>query len=316
MKLFGAKTKVEGWLAIDLQADGMRVAHVIRSPSAKPSVEWVAAYQSDGLDAKTTLEKFAKEMQPARHSCSLLLGANDYQMLVVESPNVPPDELKTAIRWRLKDMLDFHVEDATVDVLDIPLEKGAPVRNHSMYAVVARNQLIQQRQSLFEEAKIPLAAIDIPDMAQRNLSVLAEQPGRGQAMLAFDETGGLLTVTYAGELYLSRRIDIPLSQLQQSDGGQRGAVYERVILELQRSLDHFERQYHFIGIANLLLAPMGESGADLHEYLSANLYLPVESLQLERLLELSRVPELANAAAQSRYFTVLGAALRHEEKVL
>lgn len=262
------------------------------------------------------LEKLAKELQASRHQCSTLLGTGEYQLLSVDAPNVPPDELKTAIRWRLKDMLDFHVDDATIDVLDIPMDKNAAGRSHSMFVVAARNQLIEQRQSLFADAKIPLSVIDIPEMAQRNFSALLEPEGRGVGLLSFDAEGGLLTVTFSGELYLSRRIDVSLTQLEQPDAEQRNACYDRITLELQRSLDHFDRQYHFITVSKLVVAPLGSAANGLQDYLTSNLYVPVESLNLDAILDISKVPELAHIESQQRYFMTLGAALRQEETAL
>lgn len=316
MRFLSKTKKVPGWMAVSLQGDGICVAHAIRAAGARPSVERVAFYPSDILPLPELLEKLAKELQAGRYQCSTLLGAGEYQLLSVEAPNVPPDELKTAIRWRLKDLLDFHVDDATIDVLDVPVDKNAAVRNHSMYAVAARNQLIQQRQALFDEAKIPLSVIDIPEMAQRNVSALLAPEGRGLAMLSFDAQGGLLTVTFDGELYLSRRIDVSLSQLTQVDSEQQNAHFDRITLELQRSLDHFDRQYHFIPISKLVLAPLPLAAAGLQQYLASNLYVPVETFAFDAVLDISRVEELVQPEAQQRYFSTIGAALRHEEKVL
>ena len=39
-------------------------------------------------------------------------------MLVVDAPK-SAGRVKTAIRWRIKDLLDYRVDDATIDVLDI-----------------------------------------------------------------------------------------------------------------------------------------------------------------------------------------------------
>ena len=278
-----------------------------------PAVTLAASYAFVRDSAVEALETLAKELHISRYHCTTLLASAEYQLLSVDAPNVPADELKTAIRWRLKDMLDFHIDDATIDVLDVPADKNASVRNRTMYAVAARNSLIEQRQNWFAEAKIPLSVIDIPEMAQRNISALLEPEGRGVALLSFDTDGGLLTVTYGGGLYLSRRIDVTLSQLVQSDDGQRNACYDRITLELQRSLDHFDRQYHFIALSKLVLAPLGDTAGGLQEYLAANLYVPVEALNLDTVIDFSRVPELKNLQAQQHYFMTLGAALRQEE---
>ena len=185
-----------------------------------------------------------------------------------------------------------------------------------MYAVAARNQVIQQKQNLFVEAKIPLGVIDIPEMAQRNIAQLLEPEGRGIAFLSFSAEGGLLTMTFGGELYLSRHIDVKLQQLGNYDEQQKIEWFDRVTLELQRSFDHFDRQYHFITLAKLVLGPMGSGGTGLQEYLASNLHLPVERLDLESVLDISGTPELRQPESQQRYFLTLGAALRLEEKVL
>ncbi|MGB7479200.1 MAG: agglutinin biogenesis protein MshI [Burkholderiaceae bacterium] len=314
MALFGKNRKLDGWLAISPQPDGVRAACVRRIEGAPPKVERAAFYPLAKASAESVLERLAKDLDAARRDCTTLLAADEYQLLLVDAPTVPPDELKAAIRWRVKDMLDFHVGDATIDVLDVPPEKDAPARNHSMYVVAARNQLLAQRQELFGAAKIPLSVIDVPEMAQRNVAALLEPPGRGLALLSFGIDGGLLTVTYGGELYLSRRIDVRREQL--ADTQQREACLERITLELQRSLDHCDRQYHFITLAKLVLAPLAEAGPQLLDYLAANLYLPVEALDLSGLFDLSAVEELRRTEQQERYFLTLGAALRHEEKSL
>lgn len=316
MGLFAKEKKTVGWMSIDLEEDVIRAAHIKQIPEAKPLVEWIASYPAQKSSGDKTLEKLAKELHTGNYLCTTLLGGREYQLLSVEAPNVPREELKTAMRWRLKDMLDFRVDDATIDVLDVPVDKDAPSRNHTMYAVAARNQVIEQRQTLFAEAKINLKAIDIPDLAQRNISALLEVPGRGTAMLFFDNEGGLLTVTYGAELYLSRRIDVTLVQLSNAEGEDRISLFDKITLELQRSLDHFDRQFHFITLSKLFLAPSGDSGQSLEAYLSSNLYVPVESFTLDAVLDFSKVPDLRNADAQQCYFYTLGAALRVEEKVL
>lgn len=303
-------------MVFSLRKDGICISHVTRPDSGLPVVELAAFHALGNSNPGEALAKLAKEYSVARYQCSLVLGSGEYQLLSVDAPNVPPEELKTAIRWRLKDMLDFHVDDATIDVLDVPLDKNAPVRNHSMYVVAAKNQLIQQRQAACLDARIPLSVIDIPEMAQRNVSSLLESEGRGIAFLSFDAEGGLLTVTFNGELYLSRRIDVPLSQLQQGGVEQRNACYDRVTLELQRSLDHFDRQYHFITVAKMIMLPLGQEAAGLQQYLSGNLYIPVEQFDCASVVDISKVRAVLTDENMHIYFMALGAALRHEEKAL
>lgn len=316
MGLFGKNKKITDWMVVCIQPDSVCAASINRSPSGRHAVTLAATFALVDASPAEVLEKLAKDLRAERYQCINLLAANEYQLLSVEAPNVPADELKTAIRWRLKDMLDFHIDDVTIDVLDVPQDKNATSHNHAMYAVAARNQVIEQRQSLFSDAKLALRVIDIPEMAQRNISALLEPEGRGVALLSFNAEGGLFTVSYGGELYLSRRIDVTALQLTQSDAEQKTACHERVTLELQRSLDHFDRQYHYITLAKLIMAPLPSEAAGLHTYLAENLHMPVTPLDLETIFDFSAVPELGSPDMQQRYFLTLGAALRHETVAL
>lgn len=314
MGFFSKTRKVNGLMAIGFDAGGLCAARITRLPEAKPVVDTAAYFPCKHPLAPEALEKIGRELHLAQFNVSTVLGGRDYQMLAVEAPNVQPEELKMAVRFRLKDMLDFHVDDATIDVLDIPADKNANVRAQQMFTVAARNAVIEARQTLFAGAKINLTVIDIPEMAQRNFSAMLEPEGRGLAMLSFSEEGGLLTVTFGAELYLSRRMDVSIAQINETDPDKRNATYDRITLELQRSLDHFDRQFHYVTVSKLVLAPLPTTS--LHDYLSSNLYMPVDSLNLASLLDLAKTPELAGLEAQQRYFLTLGAALRHEEVVL
>lgn len=288
------------------QRDGVAAASVRRA-GGKPAVTLANFVAGEG----DSLERIGKEVHGSNFRFTTVLSGGDYQIMSVEAPNVPREELTTAMRWRLKDILDFPVDQATIDVVEIPLDPNAAVRpQQSVFAVAARNGVIGARQKLFQAAKLKLTAIDIPEMAQRNVSAMLEADGRGIAMLSFGDDGGLLTVSWRGELYLSRRIDVPLALLLDADHDRKHQAFDKITLELQRSLDHFERQFSFIGLAKLVLAPTGASGLD--EYLSSNLYIRVETLDLATLFDFERVPELHEAPAQQRFFVALGAALRDE----
>lgn len=314
MGFFSKSRKVDGLLAIGFDAGGLSAARVSLVPEAKPVVEMASWFPCKHPLAPETLDKIARELHAAQYHVATLLGGRDYQMLALEAPNVQPDELKAAVRFRLKDLLDFHVDDATIDVLDIPADKNASSRAHLMFTVAARNAVIEGRQKLFAAAKVGLDIIDIPEMAQRNLSAMLEPEGRGLAMLSFNDDGGLLTVTFGAELYLSRRIDVSVEHIMEQDAERRNATFDKITLELQRSLDHFDRQFHYVTVAKLVLAPL--PSAALHDYLSSNLYMPVDALNLASLLDFAKTPELNGLAAQQRFFLTLGAALRREEVLL
>ncbi|MFZ6750721.1 agglutinin biogenesis protein MshI [Undibacterium sp. Ren11W] len=313
MRFFSNKKKMAGLMAIQLSAEGIYAASLAYSDGVRPVVEFVSFYPKADKSLPDQLLRLAKESPAKNFHCSLLLASDEYQLFSLEALNVPVEELKSAMRWRLKDMLDYHIDDATVDVLNVPGDKSSAARTHSQFAVAARNKLIGERQAWFADAKLGLRVIDIPEMAQRNISALLEPEGRGLALLSFDDQGGLLTLTFGAELYLSRRLDIKLLQIQTEADDKKVQAFERITLELQRSLDNFDRQHSFITTAKLVLAPMGQVATELQSYLASNMYMPVEMLNLASLFDFSKIPELEDLARQQSYFMALGAALRREE---
>jgi MSHA biogenesis protein MshI len=310
---FTRSIREPGWLAVSLRPGELSFVHGRQGPGGAASVDVCGTQGFEGeFDAAQHL---AKEHGFSRYQCSTLLSPGEYQLLLVEAPNVPRAELKTAIRWRIKDLLDFHVNDATVDVLAVPPNPAAGgERAQSMYAVTARNDLIQACIARFESARIPLSVIDIPETSQRNIAALFEHDERGLALLYVGSNESLLTINFRGELMLARRIDVGLQELTSAVGAAREEQFQRVLLELQRTFDHFDRQFAYVPVAKLLLAPEPEESA-LLEYLAGNLDMPVERLRLAAAIEFGARAEL-EPSEEWRLFHLIGAALRHESKAL
>jgi len=86
----------------------------------------------------------------------------------------------------------------------------------------------------------------------------------------------------------------------------------RTIPESTIILEHLERQFPFVGVGKVLLAPTPVD-TGLQSYLAENLDIPVEEIQLAEMLTLAADVELEREAAW-RLFHLLGASLRNEAK--
>ncbi len=311
-KLFKRTSNNGGWVAVTFSREGVYIAQA-RYVGSRPQVTRCSFHPLTEVTS-AVLERIRKDTPLEASRFTTLLSANEYQLMMVEAPNVPVDELKTAIRWKIKDSLNYHVDDATIDVLQIPSGKYGADRPQSLYAVAASNETIRKRIALFEKAKYELSVIDIPEMAQRNIAALFETEARGLALLAFSDEGGLLTITCDGELFLARRIDITLGQLQDADENLRQQYLDRVELEAQRSLDYFDRQFHHIPVSRMLVCAPHTLGLD--RILAESMGLPVEHLDLAQGMDIIAVPELADSEFVSYALPALGAALRQEKKAL
>lgn len=309
MKLFTRSKKHKGWLVIDESPDQLKYVRSEAAPGVRASIEsWTARAGETGRDA---LEKLGKEKRFKQHRCATLLRPGEYQLLMVDAPDVPKDEVKSAIRWSVKDMLDYPVEQASIDVLDIPSQGGESARRHSMFAVAAKNEVIEARMKQFDEARVPLEVIDIPETAQRNIAALYETEKRATALLFLERQSGLLTINFQGELYLARRMDVGFEQIMKYPPEGRRDILERVQLEVQRTFDHFDRQQG-ISVEKLLIGPeMEDTG--LEAFLRSNLGLTVERVNLADHLRFTG-PLGFDARAQWQMFHLVGASLREESR--
>jgi MSHA biogenesis protein MshI len=303
--LFKPKTEA-GWLSVAMREGRVDFVHMRRDAGRKPQV-LLADSVEKGADDEATLIALKKPMHLDRYRCTTLLSHGKYQLIQTDAVAGAPDEAREVVRWKLKDQVEFPVDTAAIDLLPIPSDGRTP----QVFAAISPESAIAPLVQAFQAARVPLAAIDLPEMSQRNLATLFAEEGRGQATLIFDEDEGLLTFTRDGELLVVRHVELTSRQLMTADGDRRGMLFERIALDVQRSLDNFDRMYSAIPLAHLLVAPI--PGVDgFLAYLRANLTISVLPLDVSSVLDLGAVPALLDPLRQFQCLRAIGAALRDE----
>jgi MSHA biogenesis protein MshI len=305
---FTFSTSQPGWLGCAQQGAQLAVARVEQPAFGRPAVRWVA--ETPWADPAAALRQLARSQPLRKLKRVLLLARGQYQCLTLDTPaDVPRDEWAAAMRWQLKDSVDFPVDSAAVDVLAVP--EGTSYRAQSQLIVVAAPQdKVQPLVVAAHGCRLPWTAIDIAETALRNLSALQEPEGRAQALLHCEASHSTLVVTYGGDLLATRQFDLSLAQLAAEAPASRQSALDQLGLELQRTLDGIERSFGQVSLARLLVTPMPGLDA-LCEHLRPLLYVPVATWDAEAALDLTDVPALTgDIAALNRHLCAIGAALR------
>jgi MSHA biogenesis protein MshI len=136
----GYKSGVRAGIALAERAFALGV--VRREKDAKPWI-WHCATHAVDSDIGTALRLTLDKSKASRARTCAVIDGDDYQILQVEAPEVLPSEMRAAIRWRLRDAVTFSVDEAAVDVFQIP----DPVRRTQtkmLFAVAARESAIQR----------------------------------------------------------------------------------------------------------------------------------------------------------------------------
>lgn len=317
------KPSVQGVAAVGLGVDSFSLVHVIREPNQRPRLTHCEYREigdvSDPTAALTDSVRAAK-LEGAR--CIGVMSPAAYSLRQIEAPSVPAAEVREAARWSIKDLIDFSVEDAIIDIFDIPQpdESSDPKK---IYVVAAPEAAVQSSVKLIEEAGLDLGALDITELALRNLVALLPQDRQGVALVYLKDGLGVLTLTKGGLLYLARHFEMDLEQLAESvigdpdgqkdsDSDEAGFMLDALVLEAQRSLDYYEHQLAHGPISTLTLAPLEIPTERLHSHLASQLSIDVSLLNLEELFDCeSPVP----TSLQAHCLAAAGAALRADPKL-
>lgn len=221
--------------------DGFALVLVDARGDAAPRIAAARWYPWQAASDKASIVKQAVRQLNARGlPVVATLQHSAYSLVQLEAPELADDELREAMRWRVKDLIDFPIDEATVDAFRLPDSRrpGAPPL---LYVVAARTSAVDELAGLLEGAGLEVEAIDIAEMAIRNLSLHLDRPARPRAYLHLQAGQTIIEIADGAQLYLSRRVlqdydsdaDIELLQAQM----------ENLALEVQRSLDYFESQY-------------------------------------------------------------------------
>jgi len=308
------KTAVaKGRVGLAWQGDQLAIAVVRREAAGTAILERCELLPLAGADAADRYQLALQGAGLPRMPISCALQSADYQLVQVEAPDVPPAELRAAMRWRLKDLIDTRIEDAVIDVFAVPSQARA-TQGKLMYAVAARRNVIEAVSATL--AGFPLFdVVDIPELCLRNVLALLPAAKGGVALLHLAERTASVVVVRGSTFYFSRKMPLQ-SAMDMNAAGDADAVpidAASVVLELQRSLDYYERQFDQPPITKLVVAPLGQRAQTLADDLIRETGFEVTTLDLNSLLSCTTaVP----AEAQDALLYAVGAALREEHRTL
>lgn len=304
LKFLPRRPRTGGQIGVFATPEGVAAAHVVSGAGGRPRLTR-CVYETEG--GRDPLPRLASRLPSRRAQTVGVLDPAGYRLLLVEAPDVPADELRAAVRWRVKDLIDFHVDDAVIDVFEMPAHaRGGPQR--MLYAVTAKAEVVKREIERIEAAGLNLDVIDIPELSLRNIAALLETDQRSVAFLYMSERRSTLLLVRQGVLYLARHIETGVRTLAEADD-MRQELVAMLALEVRRSLDYFESHYEQTSIREL--QTIGLESAD-REAISREIGIDVHEVDLTTLLD---TEEELPAELQRLCMPAIGAALRKDAVV-
>jgi MSHA biogenesis protein MshI len=299
------RSRLDGWVAVVPHGDTAQALYLHWPLDGRPQVRW--ACRLDWSAPLESLRLLRRQRTLQRHHRLLVLQRHQYQLLPTEAPEVPREHWPDAVRWQLRDLVAFPVADAQIDLLEIPAETNQRGRPSVLAALAPRQEVAPIAETALR-ARAPWKVMDLPETALRNLAALLEEPGRGIALLLIDDTHCTLVITASGELLQSRHIDVTAAQIAEPDETLRQQAFDRAGLELQRTLDSFERLFSRVTLSRLVVAT--DTSDAFTDYVRELLYVPVVRLHIEDCIDFTGA-ELDSGLTPSTVSPIaIGAALR------
>jgi hypothetical protein len=247
-----------------------RLRGVVRLGRSEPA--GIEALRADGLlrDARSVL----------------VLDAAQRQIVMLDAPAVDESEWSQALRFPVAKALGSEPDDVLFDHARVPVlaEAGRP----QVMIAAARLGPVRALLDQLAERGLRPDAVDVVDMAQRNLVLTAADDTRPGATVVIGAAGRELMVGLVadGDLCVARNLALPTSFAADRHDE---AVSERLVLHVQRTVDLFERQITRFAIGSARLVSEDFAPATLAA-LQSGLSIPTRLVGLADLASGVPVP--------------------------
>jgi len=309
MKLFNTlflqkqEKKSLGFCGVEINQSGLALVHgdlKTREPSLHSCF-----FQACGEDIsirQDRLRSLVQEQGLDGVDCSWVLSPHYYKLLLMEAPNIPNDELAGAARWKVKDYIDFPLEDALIDAFRIP-DYGVGGSHKMMYVVAARLSEIKPIVELIQHSGLNLTTIDIHELALRNITTHFPENERGIALVHLSPEHCGILLGHHGNIFLARTLKFNGFD----EGEDLDDSLERLVLEIQRSYDYYYSQLSQPEPSKLYLTPMIELEQDVISALQEKLAVDVVPLDMNTVL---KTTQDLDPAQQAQCIGAMGGVLR------
>lgn len=307
-KIWRKNNQATEHVGVELREDGIAVAH-IKATEDGHCLRCVDFLPLDhDVPNRELLTGYVKKNSLQRLPCNVVLAQGYYQLLLVDAPDVPPDEMRSALRWKIKDLVSTPLDEVEVTFFMLP-EDGAHSRKRMVYAAIAERSKLKSIVELIGFTDLELKSIDINELVMRNLAsslIDSQFEGRGVAIARLRQGRGSVSLFKKGNLYLSRQFD-----LEYQAGLLEDLPNEILALELQRSLDYYERQMGQAAPSVVYICGDGVSEDKITDALRSAIASSIQYLDISAILS---VADGVDADVHQVCLGAIGASLRKESE--
>lgn len=299
-----------GVIGVQETPDTLTSVHAVLQASAAPIIKNYMSEKVTGREARLSIfKKFVMDNNLIGLPCNYVLSTGDYSLNLVESPAVPEQEIPEAMKWILRDLIQFPAEEAVIDTFALPYTRSRD-NTKMLYAVAMRRTTVKEIEKFINESGLILKTIDISELALVNIMNLLPEHLAGGIFLQLEPRGGKLILCKEGQICITRSFENKLEDLTVSseDSGER--ALELLELEIQRSLDYLSSMFRQSIPSIVFIGPNQLKKPFIQETLKKTLGIDVIFFKLSEILSFEK--PLQGEVEEIPYVLASGAAIRKE----
>ena len=229
------------------------------------------------------LARDAKQCHLIGKPCSLVLSPKHYQLLQMDASDIPEAELAKALKWRLKGLIEYPLNDIAVDAFMLPPTGLGKQQKKALVAVTPLSTL-RKTLTLFQSAYIDITEVGIAELALRKICTLLPHPNHApHIVISLEEEHCQLHIFYNNQLYLVRTLQFPVDISDETRSHK-----ENILLEIQRSTDYCLTTLKLPEPQRIVLTPGFYKAQYLLDYLEKEQTKPIYLIDLNQLIPLNR----------------------------
>lgn len=298
-------------LGVDFGSAGVKFAKL--NKKAQSVSQWFCpgSFLSEEAEAVELLKTFLKDNHLVGSTVACNIEDESMKIRRIELPKMPDSDLKEAVRWQLRDVVEGSISDYSVRYTQLEEFQSGEVKKLSLLVYAIRKAAVERLDAflrrlsffplLIEPTSVSLlSTFDALNGWEENQYYGLINLGESQSFFTAMGEGKLLfsrpLIGISGKEFRSsiqKALENDVSQIREvteKNEAPAPGFHTRIAMEVQRSIDSFTLMYRKDKVHQLFLCGGGATLPGLSESLAKNLAVPTSMLDPTTKFQMSEGP--------------------------
>lgn len=204
-------------------------------------------------EAKASARLLSRAGVKSGGSVVLLAAPEDCALALIDELGAPEAEAEQALRWKMAERVDFDMSQAALEIQRAPGAEEGGLQKPSWWAAAMPEACLREQLLVLDALGARCDTVECAAFAQSGLAAMGWDQQKARALVCVGERHAALSFTANGSLLFHKRLEWSARELAEDSP----ASWDRLELDLVRSLDYFERRLSSVAVGEVRFAGAG-----------------------------------------------------------